>query len=202
MQKAPGKSDRTGLTLIELTDMFSTEHKAREWIEKQRWPQGAYCPHCGSFNVTAGIAHKSMTHRCNGCSNKPRFSVRVGTVMQCTKLPYRAWGIAVYLFLTNLKGISSMKLHRELGIKQSSAWFMLQRLRQAYANPQNLFAGPAEADETYVGGRERNKHESRKLNAGRGGVGKCVIAGIKDRTSKLMSLPGGTMFVHRIRSFR
>jgi len=184
MQKAPGKSDRVGLTLIDLVDMFGTEHKAREWIEKQRCLQGAYCPHCGSFNVTAGVVHKSMTHRCNDCSNKTLFSVRVGTVMQCTKLSYRTWALAIYLFLTNLKGISSMKVYRELGIRQATSWFLLQRLRQAFANPQNLFTGPAEADETYTGGREKNKHESRKLNAGRGGVGKCVIAGLKDHTSK------------------
>jgi len=184
MQKAPGKSDRVGLTLINLTNMFSTEHKTREWIEKQRWLQDAYCPHCGSFNVTAEVTHKSMTHRCNDCSNKPRFSVKVGTVMQSSKLPYRIWALAIYLFLNSLKGISSMKVYRELGIRQATSWFLLQRLRQAFANPQNLFTGPAEADETYMGGREKNKHESRKLNAGRGGVGKCVIAGIKDRMSR------------------
>jgi len=104
----------------------------------------------------------------------------------CKKHPENlaAWAFAIYLFLTNLKGISSMKVYRELGIRQATSWFLLQRLRQAYANPQNLFTGPAEADETYVGGREKNKHESRKLNAGRGGVGKCVIAGLKDRMSR------------------
>jgi len=131
-KKAPGKAGRKGLTLLQVADMFGDNQKAREWLEAQRWPDGPYCPQCGSFNVKIGVPHKSMTHRCNDCPKKSMFTVKIGTVMQGSKLSCRVWAIGIYLFTTNLKGISSMKLHRELGIGQKAAWFMLHRLREAH----------------------------------------------------------------------
>ena len=133
-RKAPGKHERNGLTFMQIAEMFGDEEKARKWIEEQRWPKGPHCPHCGSVNVKVGVPHKSMTHRCNDCPKKPMFTVRVGSVMQGSKLPYRVWAVGIYLFTTNLKGISSMKLHRELGIGQKAAWFMLHQLHEAYSS--------------------------------------------------------------------
>ena len=120
-----------------------------------------------------------MPYQCNGC--RKFFSVRTGTVMERSKIPLQKWVFAIYMWATSLKGISSMRLHRDLKITQKSAWFMAHRLREAFVQNDGIFAGPAEADETYVGGLERNKHKSRKLNAGRGGVGKSAVVGIKDR---------------------
>ncbi len=77
-----------------------------------------------------------------------------------------------------------MKLHRDLGITQKSAWFMAHRLREAWSSNGGMFVGPAEADETFIGGKEKNKHQHKKLKAGRGGVGKAIVAGIKDRKTK------------------
>ena len=171
MAKAPGKSNRKGITLLQAVKKFEDEEKSHRWFEEQLWPDGPFCPHCGSFNVQSGIKHPNMTHRCRDCSNRPMFSVRLGTILENTRLPYRTWALGIYLFTTNLKGISSMKLHRELGITQKTAWFMLHRLRTAMAASKPWFQGPVEADETFIGGKEGNKHAWKKLKAGRGTVG-------------------------------
>ena len=190
-QKAPGKAHRKGLTLFDVADMFRDDESARRWIEQEYWPHGPFCPKCGSFNVQSNIKHRSATHRCRDCtsgSTKTFFTLRTGTVMERTRLPYRLWAIATYLFTTNLKGVSSMKLYRELGITQKSAWFMLHRLRRAAEAGNGAFAGPVEVDETYMGGKRANMSNARRkelAGAGRGAVGKTAVAGAKDRATKL-----------------
>ena len=89
-------------------------------LRAQRWPNGPSCPYYGSLNVQAGIKHRSMTHRCRDCPKRPMFSLKTGTVMHRTQLGYREWAIAIYLLPTNLKGVSSMKLHRDLVHRLSS----------------------------------------------------------------------------------
>ena len=180
--KAPGKSDREGISLKKLMRMFPDDEAARRWIEAQIWPDGPYCPHCGSTNVQTPIKHKTMTHRCRDCPKRPQFSLKTGTVMQGTKLPYRDWAIAIYLLATNLKGVSSMKLHRDLEITQKSAWHLSHRLRKAFESGNPLFRGPVEADETYIGGKRKNMPKSKRAAlTGRGAVGKAIVVGTKDR---------------------
>ena len=177
--KGPGKSYRKGLSLIEAFRKFPDDVTAERWFAEVRWGNAPACPHCGDTNVQTGAKHPTMPYRCRGC--RKRFSVRIGTAIQDSNIPLQKWAIAIYLMTTNLKGVSSMKLHRDLGIAQSSAWHMAHRLREAWAREGGLFAGPLECDETYIGGLEKNKHASKKAHLGRGPVGKTAVVGAKDR---------------------
>jgi len=184
MAHAPGKSFRKGLSIVEIMDMFPTEDSARRWFEGIVWKQGRVCPHCGSTHTSESPCETaSVPYYCHDCQKQ--FSVRKGTVMEGSPLPFRKWVLAIYLHMTSLKGVSSMKLHRDIGVTQKTAWFMLQRIRETFRRDDDdndgPMSGPVEVDETYVGGREANKHESRKLKKGRGGVGKSVVIAIKDR---------------------
>ena len=191
-RKAPGKAHRKGLTLLQVAEMFKDEESAMAWIEKRRWPHGPHCPKCGSFHVQSGIKHKTMTHRCRDCctgTSKTMFTMKMGTVMERSRISYRLWAIGIYLFMTNLKGVSSMKLHRELGITQKSAWFMLHRLRKAAESGSGVFSGPIEVDETYMSGKRANmsntkRRELAEEGAGRGSVGNTAVVGAKDRATK------------------
>ena len=185
MANAPGKAHRKGLTLIALMEMFPTEDAAIHWFEGVIWSGGRFCGKCQSTKTTPVRSGKPMPYWCNGC--RSYFSIRTGTPLAHSNVSLRKWAIAIYLCLTSLKSMSSMKLHRDIGVSQPTAWFMLHRIREAWANDlPGEFEGPVEADETYFGGRRKNMSNSRRKaleNTGRGPVDKIAVVDVKDRDS-------------------
>ncbi len=184
-KKAPGKAHREGISLMELTEMFPDEDSAVAWFEAQVWPTERFCPHCGSTNTRETPGRKPMPYWCTDC--RSYFSVRTGTALQSSRLPLRKWAFAIYLVLTNLKSVSSLKLHRDLKVTQKTAWFMIHRIREAWGEDKDTFDGPIEVDESYFGGKRKNM--STKLRAkqsGRGAKGKTAVVGVKDRKTKIV----------------
>ena len=185
---APGKHYRTGLSLIEVMDLFPTEEAATKWFEGIVWGRGRCCGKCGSLK-TREANHKTMPYWCTDC--RSYFSVRTGTPLARSNVPLRKWAIAIYLCLTSLKSVSSMKLHRDLKVTQSTAWFMLHRIREAWAPKLGggggiPFTGPVEVDEKYVGGKRKNMSNTKRrelADTGRGAVGKTAVVGMRDRAT-------------------
>ena len=181
--KAPGKAYRKGISLMEfMEEIVPNEQAAQEWFEKLIWPNGRKCSHCHSTDtVTNNGSWEEQPYHCRTC--KRHFSPRIGTILERSRISYRKWAIAIYLFTTSLKGVSSMKLHRDIKVTQKTAWFMLQRLRTAFEQSPSMFEGVVEVDEMYVGGKDRNRHE-RDIDDGRGSKGKKPVVGAKNRESK------------------
>ena len=182
--KGPGKHYRKGISISEFFKMFPDDKAAEDWFTRRRWPNGVACPKCGSLNVQIGTCRKNLPYRCREKECGKQFSLKYGTFMECSKIGYKDWLFAMYLISTNLKGVSSMKLKRDLGVTQKTAWHLAHRIRRALKSKGGLFLGPVEVDETYVGGRRRNMPASkRKMLTGRGTAGKVAVAGIRDRAT-------------------
>ena len=189
MAKGPGKHYREGVTMMAIADMFSTDDKATQWFESWMWPGGEIvCMKCGSLDAYRVKSRKPMPYRCRDC--RQYFSLKTCTAMEDSKLPLRLWGWAIYLEMTNLKGVSSMKLSRDLGIRQATAWHMLHRIREAFSDIASHFEGPVEVDETYVGGQRKNMSNAKRrelAGTGRGTVGKTAVVGAKDRATNMVT---------------
>lgn len=175
-------SKKEKISFYKLFKRFPDEASAEKYFAEKRWgrkSKNRHCPHCGSVRTVT--AKDKMPYRCKDCRN--RFSVRTGTMLAESRISLHKWLMAMYLLNTNLKGVSSCKLARDLGITQKTAWFLAHRIRKAYEDQQDAkFVSPVEVDETYMGGKYSNMHKSKKPRmVGAGTQDKTPVVGIRER---------------------
>jgi len=157
-------------SLLQLLDHFKEEKTCIEYLEKQRWDGEPVCPFCGEKH----IYRTNRGYKCAKCHKK--FSVTVGTVFENSKIKLNIWFAAIYLCTAHKKGISSLQLHRDLGVTQKTAWFMLHRIREIMKiKAPEMLSGTIEADETFIGGHNKNRHIGKKVKESQG-------RSVKDKT--------------------
>jgi transposase-like protein len=180
-------------SILELMQKLPDEKTCREYFAKIRWGDKVICPHCQNDKCYTLANNR---YKCSACRRS--FTVKVGTIFENSKLSLQKWFSALYLLSCSSKGLSSITLAKQIGVRQATAWFMLHRIREAIINAPETLTGQVEIDETFIGGKERNKHRDKKIKEARGGNGKAIVFGmlerdymvqtfvVKDRTEKTL----------------
>ena len=151
------------ISVPQLYKLFPDDKACREWLEEVRWGGEPVCPHCGAVEDIKPSGETKPNHYwCKSC--RKDFTVTTGTCMHSTKKPLQDWLYTFYAVLTGRKGVSAMQLSKELGVQYRTAWHMLHRVREACKGGDFMLSNIVEVDETYKGGKERNKHESVELH--------------------------------------
>ena len=172
-------------SLFSVMEYFTTDQICKQTIAQSRWSDGdVVCPYCGGHHCHLC---KDNRYLCKHCNHK--FNVTVGTIFENTKISLRKWFIAMYLISSHKKGIASHQLARDIKVTQKTAWFILQKVRTLYGQTVNELSGEVECDEAYIGGREKNKHESKKTEGtqGRSTKTKTPVFGMIERGGKLVA---------------
>jgi transposase-like protein len=172
--------------------IFHDETKAREWLEARLWPNGPVCPHCGvvdSATLMKGKTTRPGLYQCNAC--REPFTVTVGTLYERSKVPLNKWLAATHLMMASKKGMSALQVGRMLGLSKKTAWFVCHRIRESLRETKPDMLGGSgmivEADETYVGGKERNKHQSKRTAGISGTMLKEPVMSLVEREGRVRS---------------
>jgi len=180
-------NDNVTISTFQLFKMFPDATSARLYFEERRWKGHLTCPHCGKDHITKRGGKREGYYRCRDCGEE--FTVRTGTILERSHVPLHKWLYAMYIVVTARKGMSSLQLSKEIGVTQKTAWFMLGRLREACASGGAMLKGIVEIDETFVGGKEGNKHAKKKLHFGGGTGGKVPVMVMHERGGRVVAKP-------------
>ena len=175
------------LSILDVTKLFATEADAVKWFELVRWLGKPACPYCGTTDQLSKPGHKPFAYWCKAC--RERFTVRMGTVMESSRIPLQKWALAMYYTVTARKGISSLQLSKELNVTQKTAWFLLHRIREACLREDYVLRGVVEVDEVYIGGKLRNKSKADRIKNRNTRDHKQPVLGIRQRLGPTMAVP-------------
>ena len=190
------------ISVFEFLKKFPSEYSARRFFEKRLWGDNPICPYCKNdkkHRIYKYGANREGFYSCKDC--RKQFTIRVGSVLESSRIPLLKWIYTMYLMVTARKSISSLQISKEIGVTQKTAWFLMHRIRKAFDTDAGFLSGIVEMDETYIGGLESNKHKDKRVKGtqGRSTKTKAVVVGMRTRDGKIKA---GKMEVLNIKTIQ